>query len=107
MIPSSAIIVWLSCTPVFVVPGAAVAPQPRFVLSIASLVAPEPRSVRSKVGHEGVGGGVVDTGQVPDVARGGAGHAGGQGISPALGGLEEAVVEAGVLEQGPVTILDN
>ena len=49
----------------------------------------------------------MDTGQVPGVATGGAGHAGAQGISPPLGGLEEAVVEAGVLKKGPVTIRDN
>ena len=107
MIPSSVIIAWLSRSPVFVVPYAAVAPQPRFLLSIASLVAPEPRSVRSKVGHEGVGGGVVDTGQVPGVARGGAGHAGAVGISPGLRGLEIAVVEASVLEKSPVIIGNN
>ena len=107
MIPSSAIIVWLSCSPVFVVPGAAVAPQPRFVLSITSLVAPEPRSARSQVGHEGVGDVVVDTGQVAGVARGGAGHAGAVGIRPALGGLEVAVVEASVFEKSPVVIGNN
>ena len=107
MIPSSAIIVWLSCSPVFVVPCAAVAPKPRFVLSITGLVAPEPRSARSQVGHEGVGGVVVDTGQVPGVARGGAGLAGAQGISPALGGLEVAVVEASVFEKSPVVISNN
>ena len=49
----------------------------------------------------------MDTRQVPGVATGGGGHAGAQGISPGLGGLEEAVVEASVLEQGPVTILQN
>ena len=59
------------------------------------------------VGHEGVGGVVVDTGQVPGVARGGAGHAGAQGISPALGGLEVAIVESGVLEEGPVPLSEN
>ena len=105
--PSSEIIAWLSCTPVFVVPYAAVAPQPRFVLSIASLVAPEPRSVRSKVGHEGVGGGVVDTRQVADVARGGAGLTGAVAISPGLRGLEIAVVEVSVLEKSPVIIGNN
>ena len=49
----------------------------------------------------------MDTGQVTGVARGCAGHAGVVGLSPALGGMEEAVVEASVLEQGPVTIDDN
>ena len=107
VIPTTVIIVWLSCSPVFVVPGAAVAPQPRFVLSITSLVAPEPRSARSQVGHEGVGDVVVDTGQVAGVARGGAGLTGAQGISPALGGIEVSVVETGVLEKSPVVISNN
>ena len=107
VIPTTVIIVWLSCSPVFVVPGAAVAPQPRFVLFITILVSPEPRSARSQVGHEGVGGVVVDTGQVPGVATGGAGHAGAVGISPALGGLEVAVVEASVFEKSPVVIGNN
>ena len=49
----------------------------------------------------------MDTGQVPDVARGGAGHAGAQSISPALDGLEVAVVESGVLEVGPVPLSEN
>ena len=93
--------------PVFVVPGTVVAPHPWFVLSIASLVAPEPRSARSQVSHEVVGGGVVDTRQVAGVARGCAGHAGAVGISPALGGLEIAVVEARVFEKSPVVIGNN
>ena len=49
----------------------------------------------------------MDTGQVAGVARGGAGHAGAVGISSGLISLEEAVVEADVLEEGPVTIRDN
>ena len=92
MIATTSIISGFSRMPVFKVPGTAVAPQPRFVLSIALLISPEPRSARSQVGHEGVGDVVVDTGQVPGVARGGAGLTGAQSISPALGGLEVAVV---------------
>ena len=49
----------------------------------------------------------MDTRQVPGVATGGAGHAGGVGISPALGRIEEAVLEASELEQSQVTIRDN
>ena len=49
----------------------------------------------------------MDTGQVAGVARGGAGHAGAVGISPALGGLEIAVVEASVFEKSPVVIGNN
>ena len=49
----------------------------------------------------------MDTGEVPGVARGGAGLTGAQGISPALGGLEVAVVESGVLEEGPVPLSEN
>ena len=107
MIATTSIISGFSRMPVFKVPGTAVAPQPRFVLSITILESPEPRFARSKVGHEGVGDVVVDTGKVPGVARGGTGLTGAQGISPPLGGLEEAVVEAGVLKKGPVTIRDN
>ena len=107
VILASSITVRFSIQPVCEVPGAAVAPQPRFVVSITILESPEPRSARSKVGHEGVGGVVVDTGQVPGVARGGAGLTGAQGISPALGGLEVSVVETGVLEKSPVVISNN
>ena len=107
VILTSSITVRFSNQPVCEVPGAAVAPQPRFVLFITILVSPEPRSARSQVGHEGVGGVVVDTGQVPGVARGGAGQTGAQRVSPALGGLEVAVVEASVFEKSPVVIGKN
>ena len=108
VILTSSITVRFSNQPVCEVPGAAVAPQPRFVLFITILVSPEPRSVRpGQVGHEGVGDVVVDTGEVAGVARGCASQTGAQGTSPALGGLEEAVVEAGVLEKGPVTLSQN
>ena len=49
----------------------------------------------------------MDTGQVPGVATGGASHAGAVGISPALGGLEIAVVEVSVFEKSPVVIGNN
>ena len=107
VILTSSITVRFSNQPVCEVPGAAVAPQPRFVLSITILVSPKPRCARSQVGHEGVGDVVVDTGQVPGVATGGAGHAGAVGIMPALGGLEVAVVEASVFEKSPVVIGNN
>ena len=107
VILTSSITVRFSIQPVCEVPGTAVAPQPRFVLSITILESPEPRSARSKVGHEGVGDVVVDTGQVAGVARGGAGQTGAQGVSPALGGLEVSVVETGVLEKSPVVISNN
>ena len=90
-------IVRLSTPPVFVVPDAAVAPVPGLLSSAAVLESTKPCSARSQAGHEVVGGVVVDTGQVSSVARGGAGLAGAQGISPALGGLEVAIVESGVL----------
>ena len=107
VILTSSITVRFSNQPVCEVPGAAVAPQPRFVLFITILVSPEPRSARSQVGHEGVGDVVVDTGQVPGVATGGAGYAGAVGIMPALGGLEVPVVEARVFEKSPVVIGNN
>ena len=81
------------------------------LLSSATVLEPaEPDplpNTSSKVGHEGVGDVVVDTGQVPGVATGGADLAGAQGISPALGGLEVSVVETGVLEKSPVVISNN
>ena len=49
----------------------------------------------------------MDTGQVADVATGGAGHAGAVGIDPGLRGLEIMVVEASVLEKSPVVIGNN
>ena len=100
-------IVWLSVIPVFVVPGAAVAPVPGLLSSAAVLEPTKPHSARSQVGHEVVGDVVMDAGQVPGVARGGAGPTGAQGISPALDGLEVAVVESGVLKVGPVTLSEN
>ena len=84
-------IVGLSVIPVCVVPGAAVAPVPGLLSSAAVLESTKPCSARSQVGHEVVGDVVMDAGQVPGIARGGAGHAGAQGIRPALDGLEVAV----------------
>ena len=65
--------------------------MPGLLSSAAVLESTKPRSIRSQVGHEDVCNVVEDTGQVSSVARGGAGLAGAQGISPALDGLEVAV----------------
>ena len=93
-------IVRLSTPPVVVVPDAAVAPVPGLLSSATVLEPAEPDplpNTSSKVGHEGVGDVVVDTGEVAGVARGCAGLTGAQGISPGLEGLEVTVVQSCVL----------